>query len=88
MSQDGIIFRGECEVSLTVDCTCGDTVDVVVTANPGGSDYPELRDMAYDAAGFSETGSCWTCDLSSAAEDMADSEMRDKKAEMEGSFAQ
>lgn len=88
MSQDGITFNGECEVSLTVDCTCGDTVDVVVTANPGGSDYPELRDMAYDAAGYGETGSCWTCDLSSAGEDRADSDMRDRKARLEGSFAQ
>ena len=45
------------EHDLVINCTCGDIVQVTVTANPGGSDYDELEGMAYDAAGYGETGS-------------------------------
>ena len=79
------LFLGE--IDMTINCTCGDIVQVTVTANPGGSDYDELEGMAYDAAGYSETGSCWACELSTASEDAADGAMRDRKANLEGSFA-
>ena len=75
------------EHDLVINCTCGDVVQVTVTANQGGSDYDELEGMAYDAAGYGETGSCWACELSTAAEDAADGAMRDRKANLEGSFA-
>ena len=83
---DGIIIQGT--VAITVTCTCGEWIAVTVKANDDGSDYEELKDIAYDAAGFSETGaSCWTCALASAQEDRADQQMRDRKSNMEGSVA-
>ena len=82
-STDGIIFHGV--VDVTVTCTCGDWITVEVTAYDAGSDYEELKDIAYDEAGFTETGACCSCALSSAQEDLADSDMRDWKANMEGS---
>ena len=85
MSQDGITFSGNCAVTVT--CTCGDAVTVIATANRGGSDYDEIKAIAYDEAGYSETGSCWACELSTAAEDAADGAMRDRKSNLEGSFA-
>ena len=85
MSQDGITFSGNCAVTVT--CTCGEVVTVIATANRGGSDYDEIKAIAYDEAGFSETGSCWACELSTAAEDAADGAMRDRKSNLEGSFA-
>ena len=85
MSHDGITISGNCAVTVT--CTCGDAVTVEVQAHDGGSDYAELIQLAYDEGGHSETGSCWACELSSAAEDRADSAMRDRKANLEGSFA-
>ena len=75
------------EIDLVLRCTCGELVPVTVTANPGGSDYGELEVLANDEAGYSETGSCWACELSSAAEDAADSAMRDRKARLGGIFA-
>jgi hypothetical protein len=82
---DGIIIQGT--VAITVTCTCGEWLTVEVTANDDGSDYDELTQLAYDEAGFSETGACWTCALSSAQEDLADHQMRDRKSNMEGSVA-
>ena len=82
---DGIIIQGT--VAITVTCTCGEWIAVTVKANDDGSDYEELKDIAYDEAGFSETGACWTCALSSAQEDLADQQMRDRKSNMEGSVA-
>tara|TARA_R110000751_G_scaffold174541_1_gene280851 strand:- start:182 stop:442 length:261 start_codon:yes stop_codon:yes gene_type:complete len=85
MSHDGITISGNCAVTVT--CTCGEVVTVIATANRGGSDYDEIKAIAYDEAGFSETGSCWACELSTAAEDAADGAMRDRKSNLEGSFA-
>jgi len=85
MSHDGITISGNCAVTVT--CTCGEVVTVIATANRGGSDYDEIKAIAYDEAGYSETGSCWACELSTASEDAADGAMRDRKANMEGSFA-
>jgi len=82
---DGIIIQGT--VDITVTCTCGEWITVEVKANDDGSDYEELKELAYDAAGFTETGACWTCAISSAQEDLADQQMRDRKAHMEGSVA-
>jgi hypothetical protein len=84
-SSDGIIIQGT--VAITVTCTCGEWIAVTVKANDDGSDYEELKDIAYDEAGFSETGACWTCALASAQEDLADQQMRDRKSNMEGSVA-
>ena len=82
---DGIVFQGT--VDITVTCTCGEWIAVEVKAHDDGSDYDELKDLAYDEAGFTETGACPCCALSSAQEDLADQQMRDRKSSMEGSIA-
>ena len=85
MSHDGITISGNCAVTVT--CTCGDAVTVIATANRGGSDYDEIKAIAYDEAGYSETGACRLCTRWSSQEDLADQQMRDRKSNMEGSFA-
>jgi hypothetical protein len=75
------LFRGD--VHLSLECTCGEEHEITVTCVKGGSDFDELEAMANCLVGFSETGSCAYCEREQAAEDAADSAMRDHKAGME-----
>ena len=85
VNSDGVTFLEK--IDMRVRCGCGEEVAVSVQALSDGSDYDEIKAIAYDEAGFSEVGDCWTCALSSAQEDLADQQMRDRKSNMEGEFS-
>lgn len=63
---------------------CGRRFEAPVTTPHGPLGGDEILDAIRDAAGLDEEGNCATCSRESAAEDVQDRAMRDRKAELEG----
>lgn len=79
-----MIFFGEIDVRVKCIGGCGDSELVVVECDDQGSDYEELKGMAFTDAGFTDDGACCVCKLSLAEEARGEIAMRDRKAATEG----